>query len=527
MQVASELQDSHGTYSSPGQASFALEQHKRNKTQSSKEPVGKEYTKNEALALDASDALRHLRSEFIIPTKDDLRRRTLSYTEITEAQEQPCIYLCGNSLGLQPRRTGDRVSTHLRAWATKGVLGHFQAHEDSNVPPFVNIDEVAAERMAPIVGASASEVAVMETLSANLHLMMASFYRPTKEKYKIILEGKAFPSDHYAVESQIRNHGLDPEHAMVLIEPPTPTQATVTTTQILSTIDENASTTALILLPGVQYYTGQYFDIPTITSRAHSYGIAIGWDLAHAVGNVELHLHDWDVDFAVWCSYKYLNSGPGAIAGLFVHDRHGQVDRQAMDEGKDSFRPRLSGWWGGNKATRFQMGNRFVPIPGAAGFQVGNPCALAICPLLASLEIYGLTSMRAVRSKSIMLTSYLEELLYRSSAQALSNGQDEVYTIITPPETAGRGAQLSIRLKPGLLEGVMAELEEQGVVVDERRPDVIRVAPAPLYNTFSEVWSFVVIFEVACRKAYNGQGHDGKGLGALAGSEDKGWSQIK
>ncbi|KAL8677993.1 MAG: hypothetical protein Q9186_005623 [Xanthomendoza sp. 1 TL-2023] len=489
-----------------------------------------EYTKDEALALDASDTLRHLRSEFIIPTKDDLRRKTLSYnasTEITEDNEQPCIYLCGNSLGLQPRRTGDRVNTHLRAWATKGVFGHFKSHEDSNVPPFVNIDEVAAERMAPIVGASASEVAVMETLSANLHLMMASFYRPTKEKYKIILEGKAFPSDHYAVESQIRHHRLDPEHAMVLIEPPNPTQATVATSHILSVIDENASTTALILLPGVQYYTGQYFDIPTITAHAHSHGIAIGWDLAHAVGNVELHLHEWDVDFAVWCSYKYLNCGPGAIAGLFVHDRHGQVDRQAMDEGKDGFRPRLSGWWGGDKATRFQMGNRFVPIPGAAGFQVGNPCALAICPLLASLEISGLTSMRAIRSKSIMLTNYLEKLLYRSRAQALSKGWDEVFTIITPAEAAERGAQLSIRLKAGLLEGVMAELEEQGVVVDERRPDVIRVAPAPLYNTFSEVCSFVAIFEGAYSKAYKGQGHDGEGLGAFAGSEEKGWSQIK
>ncbi|KAL8699581.1 MAG: hypothetical protein Q9201_005928 [Fulgogasparrea decipioides] len=233
----------------------------------------------------------------------------------------------------------------------KGVFGHFKAHEDSEIPAFVDIDDVAAQRMAPIVGASASEVAVMETLTANLHLMMASFYRPTEERYKIVLEGKAFPSDH------IRHHGLDPKDAMVLVDPPEPTQPTVPTSHILSVIDKHASSTALILLSGVQYYTGQYFDVPTITAYAHSRGITIGWDLAHAVGNVGLHLHDWDVDFAVWCSYKYLNSGPGAIAGLFVHNKHGQVDKSAIDSGGEGYRPRLSGWWGGDKATRFQMGN--------------------------------------------------------------------------------------------------------------------------------------------------------------------------
>ncbi|KAL8901126.1 MAG: hypothetical protein Q9192_000721 [Flavoplaca navasiana] len=494
----------------------------------SKEAIGKEYTREEALQLDGSDTLSHLRSEFIIPTKDDLRRKTLSsQAACTKDQEALCIYLCGNSLGLQPHLTTHYINDYMKAWATKGVFGHFKAHPDSNIPPFVNIDDVAAQKMAPTVGASASEIAVMETLSANLHLMMASFYRPTEERYKIILEGKAFPSDQYAVESQIRHHGLDAAQAMVSIAPADPTQATVTTSQILTAIDEHASTTALILLPGVQYYTGQLFDIEIITAHAHSHGIIIGWDLAHAVGNVELLLHDWDVDFAVWCSYKYLNCGPGAIGGLFVHENHSKVDKKAIEDGHEGYRPRLSGWWGGDKATRFQMGSQFIPIPGAAGFQVGNPCALAICPLLASLEIFALASMSAVRSKSIMLTGYLEELLQRSSLRATADGTDVLYWIITPSGITERGAQLSIRLRPGLLEGVLIELEEQGIVVDERKPDVIRVAPAPLYNTFSEVWNFVAVFELACTKANNSKATDSQGSGTLGGTEDKGWSLIK
>ncbi|KAI4249577.1 MAG: hypothetical protein LQ352_005573 [Teloschistes flavicans] len=458
---------------------------------------------------------------------------------VSRTYEEQCIYLCGNSLGLQPRRTADRIAAHLEAWATKGVFGHFKSHEDSELPPFVDLDEIAAQRMAPIVGAMSGEVAVMETLSANLHLMLASFYRPTKERFKIIIEGKAFPSDHYAVESQIRHHGLDPEYAMIPIEPPEPDRATIQTSHILSIIDKHASGTALILLPGIQYYTGQYLDILTITAHAHSHGITIGWDLAHAVGNVELQLHDWDVDFAVWCSYKYLNCGPGAIGGLFVHEKHGTV---ALGDGSVGYRPRLSGWWGGDKATRFQMGNSksnmhgiltfltdrfldFVPIAGAAGFQVGNPCALAICPLLASLEIFALTSMSALRVKSVSMTRYLEELLI--PRQAHEDDASELYRIITPSDPAQRGAQLSILLKPGLLEGVMAELEEQGVVIDERKPDVIRVAPAPLYNSFSDVWDFVVIFRKACINAHEGQAQHKDGSAAMAGAESKGWSHIK
>ncbi|KAL8663391.1 MAG: hypothetical protein Q9202_003910 [Teloschistes flavicans] len=454
----------------------------------SRKNITTKYTREEALAFDASDPIGHLRPEFIIPTKTDLNRKTIS------------------KHGLQPRRTADRIAAHLEAWATKGVFGHFKSHEDSELPPFVDLDEIAAQRMAPIVGAMSGEVAVMETLSANLHLMLASFYRPTKERFKIIIEGKAFPSDHYAVESQIRHHGLDPEYAMILIEPPEPDRATIQTSHILSIIDKHASGTALILLPGIQYYTGQYLDILTITAHAHSHGITIGWDLAHAVGNVELQLHDWDVDFAVWCSYKYLNCGPGAIGGLFVHEKHGTV---ALGDGSVGYRPRLN----------------FVPIAGAAGFQVGNPCALAICPLLASLEIFALTSMSALRVKSVSMTRYLEELLVPK--QAHEDDASELYRIITPPDPAQRGAQLSILLKPGLLEGVMAELEEQGVVIDERKPDVIRVAPAPLYNSFSDVWDFVVIFRKACINAHEGQAQHKDGSAAMAGAESKGWSHIK
>ncbi|KAI4177905.1 MAG: hypothetical protein LQ348_005736 [Seirophora lacunosa] len=512
------------------------------------EQIGRKYTQEEALALDASDPLHHLRSEFIIPTKGDLSRGTLSKKDRSHASEdEPCIYLCGNSLGLQPGRTADRIAAHLEAWATKGVFGHFKDHKDSKLPAFLHTDDVAAQHVAPLVGASASEVAIMETLSANLHLMMASFYRPTEAKYKIILEGKAFPSDHvsiplrerkflylifvkYAVESQIRHHGLKPEDAMILIEPSDQTETTISTSHIFSMIKKHASDTALVLLPGVQYYTGQYFDIPAITACAHSHDIPIGWDLAHAVGNVELYLHDWGVDFAVWCSYKYLNSGPGAIAGLFVHEKHGQVNEDATSSGTVEYRPRLSGWWGGDKATRFQMGNKFVPIPGAAGFQLGNPCALAFCPLLASLEIFELTSMSAVRGKSIMLTTYLEELLGRSDSEDSAKDAASLYRILTPASSAERGAQLSILLRPGLLEAVMVDLEEHGVVVDERKPDVVRVAPAPLYNTFSDVWEFVNIFKRACVKAETGSTpstRDGEGYSAMAGQSDKGWWQIK
>ena len=316
------------------------------------------FSKEEAHHLDARDPLSQFRFQFHIPTLRDLTRPTLSLPSDPEPPSQPCTYLCGNSLGLQPIRTSNLVNTFLTQWRTKAVLGHFAEHTDSPLQPFLHVDDHAAQLIAPIVGARPEEVAIMGSLTGNLHLLMASFYHPSRPgegKWKIMIEGKAFPSDHFAVESQIVNHGLDPKEAMVLLEPVDERVPILPTAQILEVIDRHAEELALILLPGVQFYTGQCFDIPQITAYAHSRGVVIGWDLAHAVGNVELKLHDWDVDFACWCSYKYLNSGPGAMAGLFVNERYGKVE---MDrESGQKFWPRLSGWWGDDKSGRFQMTN--------------------------------------------------------------------------------------------------------------------------------------------------------------------------
>lgn len=274
---------------------------------------------------------------------------------------------------------------------------------------------------------------------------------------------------------------------MVTIEPPDQSNPSLTTSYILSVIAEHASTTAILLLPGIQFYSGQFFDIPTITKAARDAGIFVIWDLAHAVGNVPLKLHDWDVDAAAWCTYKYLNAGPGSIGGLFVHERHGQVS-----SGKDGFVNRLSGWWGSDKESRFAMENRFVPIPGAAGFQVSNPSVLDITSLNASLEVFAKAGgMGPLREKSLKLTAYLETLLLSSPHFNSS------FKIITPRDPEQRGAQLSVKLEPGLLDVVMKELEERGVIVDERRPDVVRVAPAPLYNTFKDVYEFRGAFDEA------------------------------
>ncbi|OAP59922.1 kynureninase [Fonsecaea erecta] len=452
------------------------------------------HSVDDALSLDATDPLSRFRSEFHIPTLADLQRPTLTKSP-GEAPSPLCTYLCGNSLGLQPVRTAHLVNSFLTQWRTKGVLGHFVEQPDSPLQPFLHIDDHAAKLMAPIVGAVESEVAVMGSLTANLHLLMSSFYRPSRKgegRWKILLEGKAFPSDHYAVESQIIHHDLDPAEAMVLLEPVDPKFPTLPTEQILRTIDEHASELALILLPGIQFYTGQYFDIPRITAHAHAHGIIIGWDLAHAVGNVDLKLHDWNVDFAAWCSYKYLNSGPGAMAGIFINEKFGTVD---MENPTNKFWPRLSGWWGDDKSSRFQMTNRFVPRPGAAGYQLSNPSALDLAAVVASLQIFNETSMQELRTKSLRITAYLERLL---DAMALRRpGKFDIITSRNPDE---RGAQLSIRLAPGLLDGVLNHLEREGVIVDERKPDVIRVAPAPLYNSYSDVLHFCQVLDDALGK---------------------------
>ncbi|KAA8650551.1 hypothetical protein EYZ11_002097 [Aspergillus tanneri] len=458
------------------------------------------FTKEYAEALDARDPLRQFRDEFIIPSKPDLKRLSLAVNDKSDDSSDPrCIYLCGNSLGVQPRSIRKYIEHYLRTWAIKGVTGHFTPHDDQLLPPFVDVDEAGAKLMAPIVGALQSEVAVMGTLTANLHLLMASFYRPTRDRYKVIIEGKAFPSDHYAVESQIKHHNLDPKDALVLIEPKDTARPTLTTEHILQVIDANASSTAVLLLSAIQFYTGQYFDIKRITAHAQSKGITVGWDCAHAAGNVDLQLHDWNVDFAAWCTYKYLNSGPGGMAAMFVHERHGRVDMDKASPGGEPFQPRFSGWWGGDKKTRFLMNNNFLPQPGAAGYQVSNPSVLDMNAVVASLEIFNRTSMAKIRQKSLSLTGYLEYLLLTYPLN--TPPEEKPFTIITPSDSAQRGAQLSLRLQPGLLDHVLEVFEKNGVVIDERKPDVIRVAPAPLYNTYADVREFCQIFFTACREA--------------------------
>ncbi|CAK7246335.1 MAG: Kynureninase (L-kynurenine hydrolase) [Sporothrix thermara] len=448
-----------------------------------------------ARSLDESDELRRFRSEFAIPSRAQLHSDTLSASvdaAAASAESQPCTYLCGNSLGLQPTRTATRIQQHLATWATQGVQGHFKPLGDSPLPTWLDADAKAAQMIAPVVGAETSEVAVMQTLTANLHLLLSAFYRPQASgRHKIILESKAFPSDHFAVETQIRHHGLSVETSMVTVDAPSSDDTAVTTDNVMSVISKHAADTAILLLPGIQYYTGELMDIPTITSFAHRHGIFVIWDLAHAIGNVPLRLHDWDVDAAVWCSYKYLNSGPGGIGGMFVHSRNSQVTRPITDERSDAgFTNRFAGWWGNDKATRFVMATKFHPVPGAAGFQLSNPSILDITSLCASLEIFQeVGGVDVLREKSVKLTGFLESLL-----NALPDEVRGKFRIITPSDPARRGAQLSLLLSDGILDAVMDTLLSRSVVADDRKPNVIRVAPAPLYNSYEDCVDFVEAF---------------------------------
>ena len=317
---------------------------------------------------------------------------------------------------------------------------------------------------------------------------------------------------------------------MILIEPPSKDSPLVPTDHIISVIDQHASETALLLLPGIQFYTGQFFDMPRITAYAQSKGIIVGWDLAHAVGNVPVQLHDWNIDFAGWCTYKYMNCGPGSIGGCFVHERFGEVTATNGEgpnaDPQNGYRPRLSGWWGSSKSSRFDMTNRFEPIPGAAGYQVSNPSAADTTAVRASLDVFKQTSINELREKSLKLTKYLEDML-----DLVATEQDKLFgrcfSIITPRNPAERGAQLSVLLKAGLLDSIMESLEDAGVVVDERRPDVIRVAPAPLYNSFLDVFAFIQVFRKACEKAVKNNSATENSTIASAGANSKGWSEIK
>jgi kynureninase len=412
-----------------------------------------------AQRLDREDPLARFRDQFHIP-------RT--------AEGRGEIYFCGNSLGLQPKRTADYVNEFLKDWAALGVRGHFQgAH------PWLPYHEYLTAGLAALTGAAPDEVVAMNSLTVNLHLMMVSFYRPTATRFKILIEDHAFPSDHYAVESQIRYHGYDPASALVKIGP-RPGEELIRDEDLFALLEREGSALALILLPGVQYYTGQALPMPEIVRRGHAVGAVVGFDLAHAIGNLVLELAAWDADFACWCSYKYLNSGAGSVGGCFVHARHL----------RDASLPRFAGWWGHDKATRFQMGPVFRPIPTVEGWQVSNPPILSLAAIRAALDVFmeagGMTPLRA---KSEMLTAYLEFLL---GAEC----EDRV-AIITPRDPARRGCQLSLCVRSRQTAGreLYRRLEAAGVACDWREPDVIRVAPTPLYNTFEEVHCFVRILK--------------------------------
>lgn len=436
--------------------------------------------KENGSSLDSVNSVRNFRSRFHIPK---------------QADGSEVIYLTGNSLGLQPKTTRKYIEDELEDWERLGVEGHLHARH-----PWLPYHEFVTEPMARVVGALPSETVVMNSLTVNLHLMMVSFYRPSGIRRKIVIEKGAFPSDQYAVASQLKFHEVQSSNFSLsspdvqsprgntepakagtqnrdLIElTPREGESTLRTEDIIETIERHSDEIALVMLGGVNYYTGQAFDMKAITEAGHRVGAVVGFDLAHAGGNLELHLHDWDVDFAVWCSYKYLNAGPGGIAGSFVHERHAR----AFDL------PRFAGWWGNNKQTRFLMGPNFDPLPGAEGWQLSNPPIFQLAALRASLEIFDEAGMANLRAASVELTGHLEKLL-----RAIDNDR---ISIITPSDPAQRGCQLSIRVKDAdkiLFESITA----RGVIADWREPDVIRVAPVPLYNTIEDVEGFAEILK--------------------------------
>lgn len=403
-----------------------------------------------------------------------------------------CLYFCGNSLGLMPLSTEQAVLNEIKAWKERGVVSHFN-HPYG--PSWVRIDEPLSKYLAPIVGAQdPSEVAVMNTLTGNLHTLFSAFYKPTATRYKVLYEDKAFPSDNYALQGQVALHGYKPEDALIRLKP-RDGEYFLREEDILSTIEKEGDSIALVIFSGIQYYTGQWFDMKTITEAARAKGCVVGWDLAHAVGNVPLHLHDWDVDFAVFCTYKYLNSGPGAIGGIFVHSRH------ATDN-----RPRMAGWWGVNAEKRFNMESTFDAAPGAAGYKMSNPTVLSTVCLGESLKLFDEAgSVATLRKKSVSMTNYLQSLLESSKyyvplTQVASTSPEQLkgkFTIITPLEEGRRGAQLSLLFYGGIMYRVFEYMSQHGVVADERKPDVIRLAPNPLYNTHPQVYELVQILNNA------------------------------
>ncbi|MBL4754560.1 MAG: kynureninase [Flavobacteriales bacterium] len=406
-----------------------------------------ENSLNFAQSLDATDELAPYRERFYIP----------------EVNGEDSVYFCGNSLGLQPKSAKLIIEQELNDWANLGVRGHFEAEN-----PWYSYHEKFAEPLSKIVGALPSEVVAMNGLTVNLHLLFVSFYRPTSQRYKIICEAKAFPSDQYAIESQIKLHGLNLDEVLVEVGP-REGESCIHHEDIISAIEEHKEHLALVFIGGVNYYSGQRFDMAAITEVGQKAGALVGFDLAHAVGNVELDLHDWNVDFAAWCSYKYLNSGSGGVAGAYVHERH--FGEEVL---------RFAGWWGYNKETRFKMEQGFRPIPSAEGWQLSNAPVLSMAVHKASLDIFSEIGMQKLFEKRNKLTGFLEFLIVANAPEV---------KVITPADPNERGCQLSMLLESGGKERYEA-LGKAGVVADWREPNVIRVAPVPLYNTFEDVYKF-------------------------------------
>lgn len=404
-----------------------------------------------ARKLDAEDPLKKYRQQFYIPQQNG----------------KEVIYFCGNSLGLQPKAVRKTIAEELGKWQSLAVEGHFTGEN-----PWVTYHKQFKEPVARLVGALRQEVVVMNNLTTNLHLMMVSFYQPTERCFKIITEKGAFPSDQYALESQVRYHGFNPEEAIIELSP-RDGECTLRTEDIINVIEQHTGELALVMMGGLNYYTGQVFDMQAITQAGHKAGAFVGFDLAHAAGNIMLHLHEWEVDFAVWCTYKYLNSSPGGIAGAFVHEKYAA----------NSQLPRFAGWWGHKEEERFQMRKGFKSIYGADGWQLANAPILLMAAHKAALNIFDEAGMEAITNKSKKLTGYLEFLL-KSNPVA-----EKVIQIITPEHPNERGSQLSLLVKEGG-KRLFEIISEAGVIADWREPNAIRVAPAPLYNTFEEVYIF-------------------------------------
>lgn len=405
-----------------------------------------------AQQLDAQDQLNHYRNEFSFP----------------QVNGKNAIYFTGNSLGLQPKKAKTYVDEVMNDWANLAVEGHFYAEK-----PWWDYHERFANPLSKLVGALPSEVTVMNTLTVNLHLLMVSFYRPTATRYKIICEEKAFPSDQYLFQSQVNFHGYATEDAIVEVKR-REGEHNIRLEDVLATINAVGDELALVLIGGVNYYTGQVFDMKTITEAGHQVGAYVGWDLAHAAGNIELHLHDWQVDFAAWCSYKYMNSGPGNASGCFIHEKHHS----------NSELPRFAGWWGHNKERRFKMEPQFDPIQGADGWQISNLPVLSLAPYLASVELFAEIGMDALIAKRNTITAYLEFVLGEIDREVKGN-----FEIITPSNPSERGCQLSVFLH-GEGRSLFDYLMKNGVIIDWREPNVIRLAPVPMYTSFEDIYRF-------------------------------------